>query len=68
MKMEKYIDVTIDEQGEIIVEAFNFIGKTCLNDVLFVKEAIGYMTTRKLKPEYYKATKMGVHKHVPICG
>jgi len=69
MKLEKYVDVSIDlKTGEISVEGFNFIGKTCIKEMEFVKDAVGHTTTRRLKPEYHKQAKVAVHKHIPICG
>lgn len=70
MKKPKYVDVIFNrETGEITVEAFNFVGKACMEEAKFISDAIGQVTTTRLKPEYYKKdAKMALKDKIPLCG
>jgi hypothetical protein len=68
MKIQRYVDVVFNrETGEVTVEAFNFTDKSCIDETLFIKEAIGYTTSTKLKPEYY-GKKVGIKVAQKLCG
>lgn len=68
-KLERYVDIIVDLDGNVTVEAFNFVGKSCEQETSFLLDAIGQVTSTRHKPEYYKNTsKVGLKEKVPICG
>lgn len=49
----KYIDVTIDEEGQVVIETHGFTGKSCVVESQFLKDILGKEKHRKLKPIYF---------------
>lgn len=56
MAQKDEFEVTIGPNGEITVEVKNGDGKSCLELTQFLEQALGEVTDRKLKPEYYQQT------------
>jgi hypothetical protein len=54
---EKYLEFTIDEHGEVSVEAHGFTGRTCQIASQDYEKALGLVSNRKEKQE---SVKLGV--------
>ena len=64
----KYIDIEIDEHGEVKIETHGFTGKSCIAESQFIKDVLGKEKSRRLKPVYFSNEKETVKKHLQICG
>lgn len=51
--MHRTIEVTIDPEGTVILEATGFRGNACEKATKEIEEALGLQKTRKKKPEYH---------------
>jgi len=49
----KEIEVTVNPDGSVSVEALGYSGPECEKATAFIEEALGEVQTRKRKPEYY---------------
>lgn len=47
----KYLEITIDEEGEISMEAHGFTGRTCRAATAAIEAALGGVKQRKFKRE-----------------
>ena len=47
----KMIEITIDTNGEVQVEAHGYVGQECYKDTLPFEEALGVTTASAPKPE-----------------
>ena len=54
--MHKSIEVTIDPEGIVTIEATGFRGNACGNATKEIEEALGLQKSHKKKPEYYSLT------------
>lgn len=50
----KELEITISPDGTVLVETNGVKGKSCVDLVKFLEEALGEPVDRKLKPEYYE--------------
>jgi hypothetical protein len=48
------IEIIINPDGSVSVEALGFTGPDCEKATAFIEEALGEVQTRKRKPEYYR--------------
>jgi len=48
------IEITVKLDGSIEVEAVGFRGGTCEQATAFIEQALGPVTTKRRKPEYYR--------------
>lgn len=48
------IEVTVRPDGSIEVDAVGFHGGTCEQATAFLEQALGPVTTKQRKPEYYR--------------
>ena len=46
---DKFVDVLVDETGNISIDANNFIGSQCLNETKRLEEALGKVVDRTNK-------------------
>jgi hypothetical protein len=54
--MHKTIEVTIDPEGIVTIEATGFRGNACEKATKEIEEALGLQKGRKKKAEYYSVT------------
>ena len=52
--MRKSIEVTIKTDGKVEIEAIGFKGGACEKATQAIEAALGTVSTRKKKPEYYQ--------------
>ena len=52
-KKAKTIEVIIQADGKIEIEAIGFTGTHCENITPFLEEALGTVSAKRKKPEYY---------------
>lgn len=52
----KNIEVIIQPDGKLQIEATGFTGTDCEQATRFLEEALGWKTARKRTPDYYRAT------------
>jgi len=50
----KEIEVVVNPDGSVSVEALGYSGPECEKATAFIEEALGEVQTRKRKPEYYR--------------
>lgn len=55
--MAKEIQITIDTDGSVSVEALGYEGTDCEQATEFVEKALGTVQERRRKPEYYARRK-----------
>lgn len=48
---EKYIDVIVDDNGKVTIEAHGFTGGACLKETAALEKALGKVTKRSMKAE-----------------
>jgi heat shock protein HslJ len=51
----KEIEVTVDTDGSVQIEAIGFTGKLCEKATAEIERELGQVTARKHKPEYHQA-------------
>ncbi len=56
--MAETISILIDEQGNVQVEGHGFVGHDCTKLTSAIEEAIGDVTSKKLKPEFHRQKTM----------
>ena len=64
MKGQRTIEVTVAPTGEIAIEAVAFQGADCEKATLFLEEALGAVTTRTKKPEYYQRSRRAAQQRL----
>ena len=52
--MKKAIEVTIQPNGEITIDAVGFKGADCEQATRFLEDALGVVATKQRKPEYHQ--------------
>ena len=55
----KYIEITIDAEGETEIEAHGFVGSTCHAATAEIEEKLGGVKSRKQKREVILKQKLG---------
>ncbi len=60
--MKRTIEVTIDQGGNIQIEGIGFQGSDCEKATKFLEEALGTVTKRVKKPEYYQRSRSAVQQ------
>jgi hypothetical protein len=58
------IEIIIDPQGGIQIEAVNFRGPDCEQATRFLEEALGQLKERRRKPEYLSRAKTKTQQRV----
>lgn len=48
---ERYIDVVVDDDGKVTIEAHGFTGGACLKETAEIEKALGKVTKRTMKAE-----------------
>lgn len=48
---EKFIDVIVDDEGNVVIEANGFSGGACLKETEALERALGKVTKRTMKAE-----------------
>lgn len=56
------IEITIEPGGNIKIEGVGFQGADCEKATKFLEEALGAVTKRVKKPEYYQRSRSVVHQ------
>ena len=51
---EKTIEITVDEHGQVKIEASGFAGGACLKETASIEEALGKVSKRTSKAEMHK--------------
>ncbi len=62
--MHRTIEVTIDPEGIVSVEATGFRGNACEKATKEIEEALGLQKNRKKKPEYFALNATGATQHL----
>jgi len=52
-KKNRTIEVVIHADGKVEIDAIGFSGTHCENITAFLEEALGMVTAKQKKPEYY---------------
>ena len=60
------IEVIVDPQGGIQIEAVNFRGPDCEQATRFLEEALGTVTNKRKKPEYHQCRAATKKQHVGV--
>ena len=55
--MPKYIDITIDEDATVTIDAIGYTGPSCEKATAAVVAALGGKSTKTRKPDYYRQTR-----------
>ena len=58
------IEIIIDQQGGLKIEALNFQGADCEKATRFLEEALGELKDRTRKPEYLARARTATHQRV----
>jgi Protein of unknown function (DUF2997) len=53
----KSIEIIISPKGDIKIEAMGFTGPDCEKATAFLEQALGKLTARQKKPEWYQRAK-----------
>lgn len=56
----KVIQVEIDEQGAVVIDAKGFKGADCEKATRFIEEALGKVKKKTKKPEYNSKSAVGL--------
>ena len=64
MKTQRTIEVTIEPGGSIQIEGVGFQGSDCEKATKFLEEALGTVTTRTKKPEYYQRSRQAAQQRL----
>lgn len=56
------LEITIDEKGNISYSVNGLKGKSCSEATEFLDNALGEITTRKFKREFYEQKKKGLNR------
>jgi fructose-1,6-bisphosphatase/inositol monophosphatase family enzyme len=62
--MKPTIEVVVSPQGDIVIEAVGFKGADCEAATKFLEEALGVLTNKSRKPEYYQASTRAAQQHL----
>jgi len=57
--MRKSIEVTIQTDGKVQIEAIGFKGGACEKATQAIEQALGTVASRKKKPEYFQQSTTG---------
>lgn len=60
----KTIEILIDSQGGLAIEAVGFQGADCEQATRFLEQALGVNTRSVKKPEYHQAPRVGNQQKV----
>jgi hypothetical protein len=52
--MKRSIEVIVKPDGQVAIEALNFVGADCEKATAFLEQALGIAGERRKKPEYHK--------------
>ena len=66
--MDKKVEITLDKDGGIKVEAFGFVGSSCEEATKFLEELYGEALEKELKEEYWQDETLGAHLPSGYCG
>lgn len=58
------IEIIVDPQGGIQIDAVNFHGADCEQATRFLEEALGAVTNKRKKPEYHQCRTVKKQQHV----
>jgi hypothetical protein len=64
MKNTRTIEVTVSPTGEITIEAVAFKGADCEQATKYLEDALGAITTRTKKPEYYQRSRQAAQQRL----
>jgi len=57
--MKRTLEVSIEPNGSIAIEAVGFKGADCEQATRFLEEALGVVGQRRKKPEYHQRRQLG---------
>ncbi len=60
----KNIEITISPDGEVDIEAVGFHGADCDQATAFLEAALGKISSKHRKPEYYRRARVRDHQKV----
>lgn len=64
----KSIEVMIQPNGQVLMEAHGFAGADCEKATSFLEEALGWQTAQHKKPEYYRANVLKTKRRQRLGG
>lgn len=62
--MKRSIEVIVQPDGQIAIEAMGFSGPDCEKATAFLEQALGVATDRRKKPEYHKRAQIKSRQQV----
>ena len=62
--MEKEIEIKIDKNGKVSVEAFGFQGQGCEEAIKFITEGLGKVQSVQNKMEYGDTQEVEINQHI----
>ena len=51
---QKTIEIIVQPDGAVQIDAIGFVGTDCEQATAFLEEALGAITEKRRKPEYYR--------------
>lgn len=64
MQTKQEVIVIVDAEGNVTIEAVGFSGPSCLKATEALEQALGTVTSRKKKPEWYQNENVSVGQKV----
>lgn len=65
VSMKESIEITLNPDGTVKIEAQGYKGNTCEQATAFLEEALGMSkTNRRKKPEYHQTNKTGAQQKI----
>ena len=62
--MKRTIEVIVEPNGRVAIEAMGFAGADCEKATAFLEQALGVATDRRKKPEYHRKALHRPHQTV----
>ena len=64
MKSQRTIEITVEPGGNIQIEGIGFKGSDCERATKFMEEALGTVSNRVKKPEYYQRSRASAQQRM----
>ncbi len=62
----KVVEIIIQASGQLTINAAGFSGTDCEKATAFLEQALGKLTTKQRKPEFYQRTRQANQQKVGI--
>jgi hypothetical protein len=64
VKRQRTIEITVEPGGNIQIEGIGFQGSDCERATKFLEEALGTVSNRVKKPEYYQRSRSSAQQRL----